>query len=140
MSLTVLFGMAVSFILGVAVWIFGRKADQGRLRRFDERIDLPIKESWEPFCRDSGVPLSVAEDALRIVENATGVSRGKLRPEDRFAEELAPEKGWEFDDGLAELQWELESQTLVGGAEVKTVGDFVKALAMKREPRPEHLS
>lgn len=135
MPLTWPFGIAVALILGIAVWIFGHKADQKRLRRFDERVDLPIQESWKPFCLEQGIPLSVAEDALRTVENATGVLRGKLRPDDRFAEELAPEKGWEFDDGLAELQWELESRGLAGGAEVRTVGDFVKALAIKPASR-----
>lgn len=37
---------------------------------------------------------------LDQIEIATELPKEKLAPQDRFAVELSPEKGWEFDDGL----------------------------------------
>ena len=42
-------------------------------------------------------------DALRVYGHSVAIiwyPNGKLCPPDRFEVELAPTKGWEFDDGL----------------------------------------
>jgi hypothetical protein len=68
-------------------------------RRFEQRATLDVQESVREFEADS---ISTKEfvDFLTIVEEASNISRGKLRPGDRPAVELCPERGWEFDDGI----------------------------------------
>jgi hypothetical protein len=67
---------------------------------------------------------------------------GKLRPDDRFAEELAPPKGWEWDDDIVEVQWAGERRLKRSGIKadlspIKTLGDYVEFfcnLAMQKQP------
>lgn len=126
-------GMVVGVItivaVGAVLTLFGRKADLRRAGRFSDRPELSLQELEEQFYAGSGIPVSLLSEALQAVEQATGVPRGRLRPQDRFAEELAPEKGWEFDDGLAELRWTLEALGVSRTSAVLTVDDFIRAFA-----------
>lgn len=128
MAFTVLVGAILALIAGMLIGIGGRKADRSRRNRFEKRADLSIAEAWEGFCKSNGVPFKAAQEALELIENATGIPRAKLIPGDRFSEELAPAKGWEFDDGLLELGWALEAKGM-SSTDVTTVGDFVRKLA-----------
>jgi hypothetical protein len=137
MSLELIIAITILAIFGVLVVIFGRRAELRRAWRFRNRPVLSVQEFWEQFYRESGVPLNTISDALQVLETATSVPKGRLRPEDRFAKELAPEKGWEFDDGLAELRWELESRGRARESVVLTVDDFIRVFAghLSSEPR-----
>lgn len=128
MSIAVIIGL-ITLACFVLVAALGRKVEIRRAERFAQRQDLTIQEFWENFYRESGLSFDIVADALRVIEQATGVSMGRLRPEDHFATELAPERGWEFDDGLAELRWELESKGRDPSLEVLTVDDFIRVYA-----------
>lgn len=129
MSLHLLAGGVAIVAVGILFSLFGRRADLRRAKRLSHRPELSLQEFWEQFYRDSGIPPSLLSEALRVIEEATAVPRGQLRPQDRFAEELAPEKGWEFDDGLAELRWELEARGKSRESMVLTVDEFIRAFA-----------
>lgn len=132
--------LAVSAALVLAVgaalvWLLGRRAEARRTTRFAARPDLDPARIWRDFYSDGEASLASVETALRLVGEATTVPAGKLRPTDRFAVELAPERGWEFDDGLSEIAWYLESKSKGSGRELETVDDLVRLL-----DRPDNIS
>jgi len=67
--------------------------------RFRTRPELPLDELERLFSTRT-VTRCDLDRFLTRVERATDIPKGKLRPDDRFAVELAPVRGWEFDDGL----------------------------------------
>lgn len=78
------------------------------------------------------IPRDTVEEALGIISIAADVPVGMLRPHDRFDKELAPVRGWEFDDGLAQLEWALKDRAQSKEAmndlpRMETVADFVRA-------------
>jgi hypothetical protein len=117
---------------------FSRKADLRRVQRFADRPMLPMAELYKTYYSDSDLTLEVVEQALRAIENATRVPGGRLRPEDTFQSGLAPERGWEFDDGLAELRWLLQSLGVEESTSINTVDDFVRSYggALQRRDSP----
>lgn len=119
------------------IWLFGRRADAQRASRFPARALLDPGELWRDFYRESDVSLESVETALRLVSEATTVPAGKIRPTDRFAVELAPERGWEFDDGLAEIAWYVESKSKGSSEGLETVDDLIHLLDRLE---PEHNS
>jgi hypothetical protein len=114
---------------GTLFTLSSRRAGLHKAKRLSHRPELSLQEFQEQFYRDSDISPGVLAEALRAIEEATAVPRGQLRPQDRFAEELAPEKGWEFDDGLAELRWELEARGKNRDSVVSTVDDFIRIFA-----------
>jgi len=75
-------------------------------RRFSDRRDLSQDELRATF-ETRGLSAIEIDAFLEIVSQVTSIPVGKLRPQDRFDRELAPERGWEFDDGLEVLPDEL---------------------------------
>lgn len=116
------------------VWLLGRSADARRAGRFSERPAVGAAGLWEAFYRENGVYLDSVESALRLISQATTVPEEKLRPGDRFAIELAPERGWECDDGLAEVAWYMESKSKGSSRGIKTVDDLIRVLDHIKHP------
>jgi hypothetical protein len=85
-----------------------------------------VAAEWRRFTHETGIRDSLVTDALRRIEESTGVPRDRLRPSDRFTAELAAPRGWEFDDSVAELEWAIDSDSK---RMIDTVSDFVRALA-----------
>ncbi|REJ69994.1 MAG: hypothetical protein DWQ31_01890 [Planctomycetota bacterium] len=85
-------------MLFLATWRMKRK----KLQRFADRRHLTDDELVLTFDAEAGSPASVIR-FLELVEFETDVPRGRLRRGDRFAVELAPKRGWEYDDGVALL-------------------------------------
>jgi len=116
---------------GGALWITQRRAAQARALRFSGRRPLTAEELWREFYEQRGVPLEMVEEILQVIAEAAGVPAGLIRPADRFDSELAPEKGWEFDDGLAEIIWWVKDRAKRSGrrvgdiSNVRTVDDLV---------------
>jgi hypothetical protein len=67
-----------------------------------------------------------------------GGPAGCLRPSDRFDVELAPAKGWEFDDGLGRLTAVAEERLRTRGldkglvAQIKSVDDYVRLVGTRQ--------
>lgn len=122
---------------GALTWYFGKQADAKRVSRFGERASLESDQFWRDFYPRREVTLESVVEALRLVSDSTEVPPGKLRPTDRFAVELAPERGWEFDDGLAEIAWYVESKSKGSSEGLETVDDLIRLLdrlERRREP------
>lgn len=132
-----LFGIGVLLASAVLIWFFGRKAEARRADRFSERSAVDPVDLWRARYEESGVSRASVESALRLVSSATGVPVGRIRPEDRFAVELAPERGWEFDDGLAEISWYVESKSKGSSADVETVDDLIRLLDRLEHPQDQ---
>jgi len=121
---------------GALTWYFGKRADSRRIARFHERATLSFEQFWREFYPGEEVRLESIAEALRLISDATEVAPGKLRPTDRFTAELAPERGWEFDDGLAEVAWYVEWESKGSSAGLETVDDLIRLLD-RLEHRPE---
>ena len=92
--------ISIFTMFGVYKKIKKKKAD-----RFEERATLSDEDFFNTFYKDSGISKSVIKEIIKDIATATEIPIGKLRPTDRFDHELAPVKGWEFGDGLIELNW-----------------------------------
>lgn len=131
MHLVVGVGLLVIAFSSAALWLGQRGATRKKRIRFAERTPLTLKEFWRQFYEERGVPLEVVEELLPVIAEAAEVPVTLLRPTDRFAEELAPEKGWEFGDGLAEVGWWVRALAKRSGkevdlSEVRTVDDLIR--------------
>jgi hypothetical protein len=119
----------VTLLAGVLLWVLARRAEDRRVGRISGRSSLDAKEIWKEFYEGTTISPESVEAALRLVGDATNLPPGKLRPSDRFADELAPEPGWEFDDGLAQISWYLESLDGRGSEDLYTIDDLIRRLS-----------
>src|SRR5580704_3259191 len=94
----VLFSFIVVCV-AVAIWcVFPMRR---RAARFRERVDLSPDEIYAKFfSQEERHGKALILDLWNEVAVILEVPPGKLRPTDRFDKELAPEKGWEYDDGI----------------------------------------
>lgn len=133
-------GLLVVLASAVLVWFFGKRADARRAGRFSERPFLEAAQIWRDAYRETEVSLDSVEAALRLVSEATEVPAGKIRPADRFAVELKPERGWEFDDGLAEISWYVEARGRGNSTSLETVDDLIRLLdRLEHRDKPQTL-
>jgi len=119
-----------------AAWIAigGRKADQVRLRRLSSREDLSFDLLYEERYRALGFDPEKVRKALNDVALAIDIPASKLRPTDRFDVELAAERGWGFDDGVAVLvnhaaKKHRRADSTSSGSSVETVDDYIRTIA-----------
>lgn len=127
-------GFAV-VVLTVALY-WNSRTERIRRNLFAGRKDVSVDEIYARFYSDSVVSKPQLEQALREVANCLGVPATRLLPSDRFLIELAPEPGWEFDDGLGILTSLAEKKLLEQGsrdptavAQIQTVDDYVRLSA-----------
>jgi len=106
---------ALVLLVGLWVCLETRRMVHRKRGRFHARAELSVDRLKSLFSSDT-LPGSDVLRFLTRVENVTDVPKGKLRPDDRFAVELAPERGWEFDDRLNLLPLVL-ARDFGGGAE-----------------------
>lgn len=110
-------GIAVKSIVGFLAFVAivtlllyaTRQMRRSKLRRFRDRKSLDDHQLMQLF-----VPRRLSYQQftrfLVVVERASEIPRGLMRPTDRFDTELAPVQGWEFDDGLIFLPKVLSRQ------------------------------
>jgi hypothetical protein len=128
--------MPVIALLGFETWRMIVK----KRKRFADRPDLSPEESQRQF---NATDLSSVDFQMfiRQIAEATDIPQGKLRPTDRFDLELAPTKGWEFDDGLNLLP-EVLQEKFGGDCEdfdlqcSPTVGEMLSVVARVRAATP----
>jgi len=124
--------MLVGAVILVVLW--ERHVRNVRRQRFAHRQELSLEEIYEKYFASESLPKEkVIETWKRLAEHLE-IPSGKLRPSDTFAEDLAPPKGWEFDDELyvilAELEKDLKRWNLqIDPDSIRTVGDYVKLYA-----------
>lgn len=128
--------LAVLLLAVVTYW--GRRTRRGSREPFVSRPSMTIADLHAAFYAHSAVSQGDLAAALGEIGRVLGVPVDRLRPSDRFDVELAPEKGWEFDDPLAELTEVVERRLRTCGldegqvAGIRTVDDFVR-LALAEE-------
>jgi hypothetical protein len=117
----------------VALWFGYRGATRKRRLRFQDRPDMSKEEFFSTYYADSGIAKETVFEVLTEIANAIEIPATKIRPADRFDAELAPVKGWEYDDGLADVYWFVESKTkkagLSGPTQLHTVDDLIRYIA-----------
>ena len=92
--------VVVMLMAGFWIWYGGRRADAVRCRRFAEREEILFEEFINAVGEQERLDRDLVMELLHDLSEEIGVSPGKLRVEDRFDVELAPQKGWERDDGI----------------------------------------
>lgn len=115
----------------VLIWVLGEQARKRRAERFRDRPELSHEDVWARFAANSGIPLEQVRAVVERVATLLGVPVGRLRPEDSFDGRLAPESGWGFSDETVDLQLWVEAETNVEPADIETLADLVRALAVR---------
>ncbi len=101
------------------------------MERFDDREDWPREKLYLQFFAQSNLPKDLVFELWDEIATTLRLPAGKLRPTDRFDRELAPLKGWEFDDDIVELHWVAERRLKKMGlnqdhANFQTLRDYVE--------------
>jgi hypothetical protein len=127
---------ALVFATTIAVFVVGltvgtRQMRREKERRFAGRPDLMPGEFYERFYASAGLPRDAVLRTIHDVALELEVPEAKLRPEDRFAEDLRPVRGWEFDDGIGILSWELDRLARKAGVaidlgSIATLDDYIR--------------
>jgi hypothetical protein len=98
--------------------------------RFQNRARVSIEQFAKTYYSQTDIPQHVIRDALQRIEMATDIPAELLRPTDRFAIELAPPRGWEYDDGLITFSAQLRRDAAAAGVDlrfenVNTIDDYI---------------
>jgi hypothetical protein len=102
-----------------------------RLERFADRDELSLDSIYSQFFTVRNLPKELVLELWNEVAVPLRIPPGKLRPSDSFDKELAPVKGWEFDDDIVEVHWAAERRlkrigVKVDYSNVHTLGDYVE--------------
>ncbi len=138
MRYTWIFGLAVC-VVAALLWTF--IPYRRRLQRFTNREDLSFDDIYSQFFRKSDLPKDQVMELWNEVAKALSLPPGKLRPTDRFAKELAPVEGWEFDDDIVEVYWAADRRLKKMGlkvdhSNVHTLGDYVEFFCKLHTQQP----
>jgi hypothetical protein len=126
---------AAMMALSVGGYFYGqRKAKQEVERRFLGREHLDIERVCDLFCEGEQMDRQVAKELIEHVAGELSVSSSLLRPTDRFAFELKPPRGWNFDSARSTLLLDLKrlakkSRRTVDTASITTLLDYVRTMA-----------
>lgn len=114
-----------------------RNADERRRARFLDRKPMPNQDFLIECAIVDEVQASHALEMRNIIANELEIPVERIYPSDRFNVELAPEKGWEYDDSTNLLLQELGSALRKSGvAELQkeaTVKDYVFAVIASKK-------
>jgi len=129
----------VFFVLLMAIflvlYLFGHRQMLKRKRyRFSGRDDMTPDTFYSTFYADSGLSRDDVVWVLTHVGGLLEIPASKLRPQDRFDTELAPARGWEYDDGLGILERELLGMMRKAGlkpdiSKISTLDDCIRTFA-----------
>lgn len=130
---TLLLTLLFLVLFATGAYFHHRWLRQRKITRVSTRAPLGPDQFYEKYYASSGLPKRVVLQLLKEVANASDIPVPLLRPEDRFTVELAPIKGWEFDDGLVELSWLTEDREKrfagkVDLSKIQTVDDYIRTI------------
>ena len=126
--------MLVAAIILVFAW--EQHVRKERRKRFAHRQELSLEEIYRRYFAAESLPKERVIETWQRLAQHLEIPPGKLRPSDTFAEDLAPPKGWEFDDELYVILDELEKDLKKGNFQIdpnsiQTVGDYVRFYAKR---------
>ena len=124
---------AIVLILLVSTQVMLRK----KRARFASRDNLSEDDLIAKFF-EPRMSRQIIIGVLEVVSKASDIPMGLLRPTDRFKDELAPERGWEFDDGISLLPLTLSKH--FGGdpsdydlTRHKTIEELIRVVCIRHE-------
>lgn len=91
-----LFFFGIAVLVVILFVVIGGKNE--KLPRFSGRENLTLREIHTQYFLKSGIPCDVFGQLWQELANLMELPSGLLRPDDRFQQELAPDKGNEWDD------------------------------------------
>ncbi|MCD6405362.1 MAG: hypothetical protein J7M19_06015 [Planctomycetes bacterium] len=104
-----LFGI-IMLVFVVLLLIAERSMMRKKRRRFQDRADITEYEFYRTYYKDTGISKETVCEVLCVVGSGTEIPATRIRPSDRFDKELAAVRGWEWDDGLVEVEWYLRDK------------------------------
>jgi hypothetical protein len=141
MSVAFLCAGGVVLIGAVAYW--NRKTSRRQRAVFRQRPEMIVEDMHRSFYAGSAVSIESLRGAMDEISGVLGVPPTRLRPSDRFAVELAPEPGWEYDDplgvltALAEEKLKREGRAPDSAKDLLTVDDYVRLTSRSAGVPPE---
>ena len=118
-----------------AAWIAIKYVRSSRLSRFRDRENLSLEDIYARYFRDSGIEEETFFKVWQDAAKRLNLPMGKLRPTDRFDQELKPLPEWAYYDDYVEVLLESAMKSTKRGgltiniAELQTLGDFVSIMA-----------
>jgi hypothetical protein len=120
-------------IAGGAAFLGTLALRRAKASRFASRLDLGNDDFFVKYYAASGLPRDTVIRIRRLVADELEVPVGRLRPTDRFDQELRTAEGWEeWDDGIEALrqllapgnsgQWQA-----VDWGKIRTLDDLIRA-------------
>lgn len=97
------------------------------------RETLSLDQIYDRYYVESNLDRALVLELLNHVAQEMRIPVGKIRPGDRFSDELSPRRGNEWDSGYGVLLYELKrcaakrNKAIQGP--VDTVDDYLKAMA-----------
>lgn len=98
------------------------------------REDLSPEQFFSLYYSDSGIDKKLVEELLEHIAIELSIASAKLRPQDRFAVELAARTGDDWDSGYGILINELSHLARRRGKKIEnkiaTIDDYIKMMAL----------
>ena len=125
----------VGLLLAIfAVYIITRYFDvayKKKISRFSDREELTTEEIYNKYFSDKGIPKDAMIRLWDELADCIELPKGKLRPMDRFDRELAPEKGFEYDDPINGVFYLMKKKSQKYGLKLEyekleTIADYIQ--------------
>jgi hypothetical protein len=116
-----------------ATVIFINYFNQGykkKIERFEGRETLTFDQIYERYFEKKDLDKSKVFELWNEIEDTLELPKGLIRPTDSFDKELAPAKGYEWDDQIIGITWDAERRMKKAGKKIdlqkiKTVEDYI---------------
>jgi hypothetical protein len=123
---------------GVLAWNFLPR--HRRLAQFADREELSSDSIYRAFFAEQDLPKGLVIELWDEVASPLRLPPGKLRPSDRFDRELAPVRGWEFDDDIVEVHWAAQRRLKklsvdADISKIQTLQDYVRFFCKLEQER-----
>ena len=130
-AIAILVGLLGLALCTIIVWLWNFIPLKEKLKRFANREELTLDEIYLQFFASMNLPKESFLELWNEVADSLRLPRGKLRPGDRFDKELAPAKGWEYDDEIADVYWAAQHRLKIADADfdvskIQTLGNYVE--------------
>lgn len=130
---TRLIGLIAGLVGMSIVILYFYTAHKKKNARFATRESINTEKIYEKFYGDSGIPRDIVIQLWTELAFIIELPKEKLRPSDRFLYELAPEKGFDFDDATKVFHIFLKKKLRMLGHEsyiptINTINDYIYIL------------
>jgi hypothetical protein len=119
----------VAGLLGaLVVAIYFRTARKVKVDRLAGRPEQTVHQIYQSFFADMAIPEKRFEELWEELGRVLELPASKLLPTDRFDVELAPPKGYEFDDPIKDVKFLISKYSLRAGVKpeaIQTVRDYI---------------